>query len=204
MTTAYEYVTTPKPVTDWIRGRLLRQASDDAGAEIEGAQPRWTIEDTRRVAEFTVYLPGFNDARDECGRGYTLSADLFFARRQRVALGAIRYNSLGFPRYDHLGSIRKHWAAYQQDGNQEHLADAINLLALEWLHPSREGGSYQAPRIVDQFLLTTHLDCYLEYGWREELPQAANALEREWLNPTVQNSHFHAVDEGGHHTEELA
>lgn len=61
----------------------------------------------------------------------------------RMTQGAFRYGDFHDPKqppYDRLKAARLHVTAYEQTGNTEHLVDASNLLAIEFVvgkHPNK-------------------------------------------------------------------
>lgn len=63
--------------------------------------------------------------------------------RDRLIVGAFRYGKLSAPnkpRYNHVEDIKVRLAAYQEDGNTEHLVDIANIALLEFvegIHPKK-------------------------------------------------------------------
>lgn len=175
-------ILTPRTVSDWIRKSCLRDV-----------EPPVTFEELEATARELLGAPPCSEP-----------ADLRAARLSRLRIGTLRYNRLGFPRYDHCGSALRHIGAYVADANKEHLADAINLLALELRYPSFEGtrqgrkpwaayGSlHDTARRVRGYLRT--LDSAL-------LLEAIESLAHEWSLPCVLDAHFTPIDDGPHTPE---
>ena len=62
--------------------------------------------------------------------------------RNRLVMGAFRYGLFSDPdkfAYQCLDSIRRRLAAFEQDGNLEHLVDAANLCMIEYVRGQRNG-----------------------------------------------------------------
>jgi len=71
------------------------------------------------------------------------SQEFYELMTNRMVMGAFRYGTVGNwgdVKYDHIGSLKKKLALYEQDGNTEHLADLANYAMLEYRfgkHPKR-------------------------------------------------------------------
>lgn len=71
------------------------------------------------------------------------SEEFFRLMKNRLRMGAIRYGKLNAPdkpHYDHINSIRKRLALYEQTGNDELLVDCANLCLVEYVegtHPKK-------------------------------------------------------------------
>ncbi len=173
----------PRTVTDWIRLSCLRDV-----------EPPVTFEELDAVArELLGALPVYEPE------------PLRNARLVRLRMGALRYNRLGFPRYDHCGSALKHIGEYVADANQEHVVDAINLLVLELRYPQFEGvaqGRRPFEAHCSPHTTAFKVRAYLASRERAALLEAIVSLVNEWSEPCVLDAHFSSTDEG-RHTEEL-
>lgn len=98
-------------VHDWIRGKLLRRLG------LEDFAHDGNLEDLLE----TQWSERFEQLR-----------------ANRMAVSFFRYGDMrrpGRPTYDHVGYAAKHLASYLEDGNQEHLVDAANLMMIEFVRP---------------------------------------------------------------------
>lgn len=75
------------------------------------------------------------------------SEEFDILRKNRMIMGAFRYNRLSHPdkfKYDLLGGLRKKLEEYEKTGNTECLVDAANYLMLEFMKPSHKNAHFAA------------------------------------------------------------
>ena len=191
-------------VSDWIRHHIYRRLPDlvplpgvaplvrVSAAEIEDAAHRKRCPDFRwRMAQKGGLSEGPQDLEEH--------------RMARLRMGHLRYGATGRNMGDAIGSARKRFGDFIAGGNREHLVDIINLIEIEWIAPNHPKASWgQANSMGDVSLLDVVnviglcLWMYTRWGCREDLVEAANLVEREWLDATHPQSHWEALDCGGH------
>jgi hypothetical protein len=110
------------PVTDWIRHHMYRQL----GAMPDGTPYHVTLERIQEAVQ-AKRDPHFDEVRNA-----------------RLTMGHLRYETTGRDFLDKVGSAIKRLQEYVKTGNREHLADAANLIEIEWCRPSFEGAYWES------------------------------------------------------------
>lgn len=187
---------TEMTVSEWIRASILRQ--------------RWVI--PSRFQDFTELR---KYAETKLG-GASLQALLQYRspefealRLNRLTLGTLRYEQNGWASYDIIGSSVSRIDLYIRSGNKEHLVDAANLVALEWVQPQHQKSHWCCDRQEETALATTTLTLlggvvgarallrtYSTHGKRNHLPTIVDALAREFDDPRHPNAHWQDTHRG--------
>lgn len=171
-------------VSDWIRQHAL----------LAGGHAHWTWEDVDIAAHAKV-VPRSMECQCRVGSPVGMTVACF----ARLRMGHLRYEACGFaPGVPYVESAAARWASYLMDHNTEHLADIVNLVAMEWIVPSYISPFWRLPDRRETYGVCDYCALYLGNGNRAWLVRIVDACREEWRRPRFADASLRPQDCGGH------